>query len=44
MKHGETIVDMQIRFTHLINRLNVLDIPVASEIAIMKILICRTRE
>lgn len=37
MKDGETIADMQKRFTHLINRLNVLGKSISNEIATNKI-------
>ncbi|XP_050888687.1 uncharacterized protein LOC127093827 [Lathyrus oleraceus] len=44
MKHGETIVDMKKRFTHLINRLNAIGKPVSNEISTNKILRCLNRE
>jgi hypothetical protein len=44
MKQGESISDMQKRFTHLTNRLNALGKPVSNEIATNKILRCLSRE
>lgn len=44
MKHGETIVDMKKRFTHLVNRLNAIGKPVSNEISTNKILRCLNRE
>ncbi|XP_050916824.1 uncharacterized protein LOC127131997 [Lathyrus oleraceus] len=44
MKHGETITDMQNRFTHIVNHLHALGKPVLNEIATNKILICLNRE
>ncbi|XP_050915618.1 uncharacterized protein LOC127130693 [Lathyrus oleraceus] len=44
MNHGETIFDMQKRFTDLVNYLNALGNPVSNEIATNKILRCLNRE
>ena len=44
MKHGETIAEMQKRFSHLINRTNTLGKPVPNEIATNKVLRCLNRE
>lgn len=44
MKHGETISDMQKRFTHLVNRLNALGNPISNEITTNKILRCINKE
>ena len=44
MKHGETIADMQNKFTYLVNLLNALGKPVSNEINTNKILICLNRE
>ena len=44
MKHGETIIDMQKRFTHLINRLNALGKSISNDIATNKVLRCPNRE
>lgn len=44
MKHSETIVGMQKRFTHLINHLNILGKLVSNKITINKILRCLNRE
>ncbi|XP_050895540.1 uncharacterized protein LOC127102179 [Lathyrus oleraceus] len=44
IKNGETIADMQKRFTHLINRLNALGKPVSNEIATNNILRCLNRK
>jgi len=44
MEQGETIADMQKRFTHLINRLHSLGRPVSNDIATNKILRCLNRE
>lgn len=44
MKHGETIADMQKRFTHLINRFNALGKPVSNDISTKKNLRCLNRE
>ena len=44
MKHGETIADMQKRFTQLINRLNALGNPTSNDIATNKVLRCLNME
>ena len=44
MKDGETIADMQKRFSHLINRLNALDRTTPNDVATNKILRCLNRE
>ncbi|XP_050888844.1 uncharacterized protein LOC127094005 [Lathyrus oleraceus] len=44
MKHGETISDMQKRFTHIINRSNALGNLVSNVIATNKVLRCLNRE
>lgn len=44
MKHGETIFEMQKRFTHLINRLNALGKPNSNDIYTNKVLRCLNRE
>ena len=44
MEQGETIADMQKRFTHLINRLHSLGRPVSNDVATNKILRCLNRE
>lgn len=44
MKHGETISNMQKRFTHLVNRLNALGKPVSNKIATNKVLRYLNRE
>ncbi|XP_058733831.1 uncharacterized protein LOC131605501 [Vicia villosa] len=44
MKHGETIADMQKRFTHLINRLNAPGNPISNATATYNILRCLTRD
>lgn len=44
MRHGENIVDMQKRYTHLINCLNALGKPISNEMATNKVLRCRYRE
>ena len=36
MKQGESVSDMEMRFVHLINRLNALDKPVSNEITTKK--------
>ena len=43
MKHGETIAQMQKRFSHLINRLNLLGNPISNGIPTNKVLRCLTR-
>lgn len=44
MKHGETIYDMQKRFTYLINTLNALGNTISNAIDINKFLICFNKE
>lgn len=44
MKHGETIAEMQKRYTHIINRLNALCKPISNDIATNKVLRCLNRE
>lgn len=44
MTHGETISDMQNRFTHLVNHLNALAKPVSNKISTNQILRCLNRE
>ncbi|XP_050889072.1 uncharacterized protein LOC127094258 [Lathyrus oleraceus] len=44
MKHGETITEMQKRFTRLINQLNALCKPISHDISNKKVLRCLNRE
>lgn len=44
VKHGETIADMQKRFTHLINCLSFLGNPISNDIDINKVLRCLNKE
>ncbi|XP_050908322.1 uncharacterized protein LOC127121945 [Lathyrus oleraceus] len=44
MNHGETIADMQKRFTYIINRLKALGNPISNSIATNNILRCLNRE
>ena len=44
MKHGETIAEVQKRFSHLINCLNALGKLVSNKIATNKVLSCINRE
>src|ERR1051325_11618488 len=44
MKHGETITDMQKRFSHIINRLHTLGLVTSNVVATNKILRCLNRE
>ena len=43
MKHGETIAQMQKRFSHLINLLNLLGNDISNAISTNKVLRCLTR-
>ncbi|MCI61068.1 hypothetical protein A2U01_0082324, partial [Trifolium medium] len=44
MKDGETIAEMQKRFTCLVNRLHGLDSPVSNQVCTNKIIRCLSRE
>lgn len=44
MKHGETISDMEKRFTHIVNKLDSLGKTIANEYLINKVLIYLSRE